>query len=269
MRAWTRSGQAKSSAPIRSSRGRRRRLGHVGHVRVLQRPQLVGELVGAESSCSSKASISLAVDALADPLALGAAPPDPPVGAVAGLLPAGRLDQARAAAGQMCNGRGATGSSSSYRTLRADPSTLRKRRNPLRDQTARSDPAALHPVTMGKMPGNIGPLEIAIVLIIALLVFGPKRLPELGQQPRPRHPRVQRLDHRRAATTTTTTTTRRRGAAPPAVASRPRPTATRPRPRSSATRPAEAAPGWPAASGRSPTRIASPWSSTSTSCARG
>ena len=28
--------------------------------------------------------------------------------------------------------------------------------------------------------GNIGPLEIAIVLIIALIVFGPKRLPELG-----------------------------------------------------------------------------------------
>lgn len=31
------------------------------------------------------------------------------------------------------------------------------------------------------MPGNIGPLEIAIVLIIALLIFGPKRLPELGR----------------------------------------------------------------------------------------
>ena len=30
------------------------------------------------------------------------------------------------------------------------------------------------------MPGNIGLPEIAIVLIIALLVFGPKRLPELG-----------------------------------------------------------------------------------------
>lgn len=30
------------------------------------------------------------------------------------------------------------------------------------------------------MLGNIGPLEIAIVLIIALIVFGPKRLPELG-----------------------------------------------------------------------------------------
>lgn len=28
---------------------------------------------------------------------------------------------------------------------------------------------------------NIGPLEIAIVLIIALIVFGPKRLPELGR----------------------------------------------------------------------------------------
>ncbi len=33
---------------------------------------------------------------------------------------------------------------------------------------------------MGQMLGNIGPLEIAIVLIIALIVFGPKRLPELG-----------------------------------------------------------------------------------------
>lgn len=30
------------------------------------------------------------------------------------------------------------------------------------------------------MLGNIGPLEIAIVLVIALIVFGPKRLPELG-----------------------------------------------------------------------------------------
>jgi sec-independent protein translocase protein TatA len=33
---------------------------------------------------------------------------------------------------------------------------------------------------MRTMPGNIGPLEIIIVLIIALIVFGPKRLPELG-----------------------------------------------------------------------------------------
>ena len=32
------------------------------------------------------------------------------------------------------------------------------------------------------MPGSIGPLEIAIVLIIALIVFGPKRLPGLGRQ---------------------------------------------------------------------------------------
>jgi len=28
---------------------------------------------------------------------------------------------------------------------------------------------------------NIGPLEIAIVLIIALVIFGPKRLPDLGR----------------------------------------------------------------------------------------
>ena len=28
---------------------------------------------------------------------------------------------------------------------------------------------------------NIGPLEIVVILIIALVVFGPKRLPELGK----------------------------------------------------------------------------------------
>ena len=28
---------------------------------------------------------------------------------------------------------------------------------------------------------NIGPLEIAIVLVIALIVFGPKKLPSLGR----------------------------------------------------------------------------------------
>jgi sec-independent protein translocase protein TatA len=33
---------------------------------------------------------------------------------------------------------------------------------------------------MRAMFSNIGPLEIGIVLIIALIVFGPKRLPELG-----------------------------------------------------------------------------------------
>ncbi|GAB4245985.1 MAG: twin-arginine translocase TatA/TatE family subunit [Thermoleophilia bacterium] len=27
---------------------------------------------------------------------------------------------------------------------------------------------------------NIGPLEIAIIVVLALLIFGPKRLPELG-----------------------------------------------------------------------------------------
>ena len=29
---------------------------------------------------------------------------------------------------------------------------------------------------------NIGPMEIAIVLVIVLLIFGPKRLPGLGKQ---------------------------------------------------------------------------------------
>jgi sec-independent protein translocase protein TatA len=28
---------------------------------------------------------------------------------------------------------------------------------------------------------NVGPLEIAIVLVIVLIIFGPRRLPELGK----------------------------------------------------------------------------------------
>jgi sec-independent protein translocase protein TatA len=31
------------------------------------------------------------------------------------------------------------------------------------------------------MPGWIGPWELAILLVIILLVFGPKRLPEMGK----------------------------------------------------------------------------------------
>lgn len=29
--------------------------------------------------------------------------------------------------------------------------------------------------------GNVGPLEVLVVLIIALVIFGPKRIPELGK----------------------------------------------------------------------------------------
>jgi sec-independent protein translocase protein TatA len=31
------------------------------------------------------------------------------------------------------------------------------------------------------MPFNVGPLELIIVLVIALLVVGPRRLPEMGE----------------------------------------------------------------------------------------
>jgi sec-independent protein translocase protein TatA len=34
---------------------------------------------------------------------------------------------------------------------------------------------------LGAMPGWIGPWELAILLIVVLLVFGPKRLPEMGR----------------------------------------------------------------------------------------
>ena len=80
---------------------------------------------------------------------------------------------------------------------------------------------------------NIGPLELIIVLVIVLLVFGPKRLPGLGRQLGSGHARVQGLDHRQASTTTTTTTsaeqppscrpappTVRRGDAPEAAGTR-------------------------------------------------
>ena len=30
------------------------------------------------------------------------------------------------------------------------------------------------------MVGSVGPMEIGIVLVVALLVFGPRKLPELG-----------------------------------------------------------------------------------------
>ena len=31
------------------------------------------------------------------------------------------------------------------------------------------------------MPFNIGPMELVIVLVIALVILGPKRLPEVGK----------------------------------------------------------------------------------------
>jgi sec-independent protein translocase protein TatA len=34
---------------------------------------------------------------------------------------------------------------------------------------------------MRAMPFGVGPLEIIIVLVIVLLIFGPKRLPDLGR----------------------------------------------------------------------------------------
>ena len=38
------------------------------------------------------------------------------------------------------------------------------------------------------MPFNIGPFELLLVLILALLILGPGKLPEVGQCSRQDHP---------------------------------------------------------------------------------
>ena len=53
---------------------------------------------------------------------------------------------------------------------------------------------------------NIGPMELVIVLVIALLVIGPKRLPEVGKS-LGKGMREFKDSHQRRQTATTTTTT--------------------------------------------------------------
>jgi sec-independent protein translocase protein TatA len=51
------------------------------------------------------------------------------------------------------------------------------------------------------MPGSIGPLELVIVLVIALVVLGPKKLPDVGRSigrgMREFKDAVSGMDHRR------------------------------------------------------------------------
>src|SRR4051812_42724814 len=44
-----------------------------------------------------------------------------------------------------------------------------------------SCPGETPPPRGSEMPGNVGLTEIIIVLVVALLVFGPKKLPEMGR----------------------------------------------------------------------------------------
>ena len=57
---------------------------------------------------------------------------------------------------------------------------------------------------------NIGPMELAIVLIIALVIVGPKKLPELGKSAGQGF-----REFKDSVTGGTTTTTRSRGSRPP------------------------------------------------------
>ena len=64
---------------------------------------------------------------------------------------------------------------------------------------------------------NIGPLELAIVLVIVLLIFGPKRLPGLGRQLGTGMREFKESITGKATRTTTTTTTTTRRRRPPHV----------------------------------------------------
>ena len=70
---------------------------------------------------------------------------------------------------------------------------------------------------------NIGPLEVLVVLIIALIIFGPKRLPELGRS------MGKGIREFRARSRATTTTTSRRRSPPSSRARRSPPSRSRAR----------------------------------------
>ena len=112
------------------------------------------------------------------------------------------------------------------------------------------------------MLGNIGPLEIIVVLIIALIVFGPKRLPELGRS------LGRGIREFRGSVSGDHDDDEPPQSRPEIEAGRSAPVAARGAGRTQAVL-GPGRPGCPAASGRSPTRIVSASSSTSTSCAAG
>ena len=101
---------------------------------------------------------------------------------------------------------------------------------------------------------NIGPTELIIVLVIVLLIFGPKRLPGLGQQLGGGMREFKDSITGKGRTTTTTTTSaersdeRRRRPRPPSAV--PRASRRRSRARSSPSGAPSAAPSridaWPA-----------------------
>src|SRR5436190_23398751 len=75
-------------------------VGDVLHVLALDRLQHLGEHLGAKVELLVEGvDLRFAMDLVAVPLALRAAAPQPPVGAILALLPTGGLDQRRAAPG--------------------------------------------------------------------------------------------------------------------------------------------------------------------------
>ena len=81
---------------------------------------------------------------------------------------------------------------------------------------------------------NIGPVELIIILVIALLILGPGRLPDVGLRPRQEHPRVPQGGH--ATSRTRSSSTPPPATPAPAAAARRR----RPRPLSAPRRRAPA-----------------------------
>jgi len=54
------------------------------------------------------------------------------------------------------------------------------------------------------MPGFIGIQEIVLLMVVLLVIFGAKRLPEIGRSLRPRDARVQKRSHRKGRDVTLT-----------------------------------------------------------------
>src|SRR5690348_206081 len=185
-------------------------VGHRAHVGVFKRPQLDRQFLRAKVELFVESvDRDLVVDRFAGPLALGAAAPDAPAAASFLLLPGGRLHQRRAAVGADVQRlrSGLVGSRSWHGPnihqqrvplIRNPPHRLPQNPAAPIENTGCADPAAgrhryhgrdarKHRTSRDRDRPHHRPAGLRAETPAGA-----------GAQPRPRHPRVQRLDQRRA-----------------------------------------------------------------------